>query len=171
MKRTTIKEMAADILAILNAKNPDMYDAATDRDIVEIAQAINAVTADRLVKGERVEMRNIGVLHLEVNKTTRRNIPGLGLVTIPKQYNVDFSPSSVLERKFAGLPPLNPSVEVFGEDTEKIEVVDIAVAPILKPTDTGGIGNPFDKLLPIPKSVFAGKLGRPSAVKSPKKKS
>jgi len=170
MKRTTVKEMSADVLAALKLKDEKRFGKISVSDLVEIALAINAVTADRLVKGERVEMRQIGVLHLEVNKTTRRLIPGLGIVTIPAQYNVDFSPSSVLERKFAGLPPLNPPVEVFAEDTEEIEVVDTVVAPVLTPADPGGVENPFEKHLPIPKSVFAGKLGRPAVAKTSKKK-
>ena len=114
--------MAAEILEAVKKTDESRFQYASEADIVLISKAINAVIAKRILKGERVQLNGIGNLYLEVNEWTRRHVPGQGIVRVPKRYNVDFNPSSVLERGFAGLPALEGEAQ-NGEEEGTAEPV------------------------------------------------
>lgn len=136
MLRTTIHEIAEEVIEKLKIRNPNLL--LTKGDIAEISYAINLVYADRIVKGERVQLKGLGNLFLEVNGATKKVIPGRGAVRIPARYNVDYTPAKEIENLFAGLPPIDHD---FLE--EEIAVINEGVPPVLTPDDLGGTDNPL----------------------------
>lgn len=108
MNRTTINELIPDVLDILQKRDEcNMY---TSTDIINISWALNTAIGNRLLKGERVQLKEIGVLYLKVTEKTRKNIPGRGLVNIPARYEVEFNMAEALKNKFAGLPPIEENL-------------------------------------------------------------
>lgn len=120
---------------MLRTRNGDCLEISAD-EVAEIAYVINLVAARRIVNGERVQLKGLGNLFLEVNGTTRKTIPGKGSVRIPARYNVDYSPSKEIANMFAGLPPVDHD---FTEEAP----TEVEYPPILDPTDLGGTENPF----------------------------
>lgn len=128
--------MAKDVIDMLKRRNGDCLEITAD-EVAEIAYVINLVAARRIVNGERVQLKGLGNLFLEVNGTTRKTIPGKGSVRIPARYNVDYSPSKEITNMFAGLPAVDHDF------TEDVPVVEGEHDPVLDSTDLGGFENPF----------------------------
>lgn len=141
--------MAADIAAIINEQYPGA-DVTVD-EIVLISGAINQVVGDRLLRKERVQLEGIGTLYLEINESTRRHIPGQGIVKIPYRYNVDFNLSKLMERKFGELPALPDTPVVGGEFLPEENVA----LPVDESSDKSDI---FENAGPVSKNAFVGKL-------------
>lgn len=94
--------MAQDTIKLLALR--DETRTYTEDEIVGVGKALSDVIAKRLLNGDRVQLPGIGVLYLKVSQTTRKHIPGKGLVNIPARYEIEFNMSQAMGNAFAGLP-------------------------------------------------------------------
>lgn len=108
MNRTTLNELIPEVLDILQKR--DSLNKYTSTDVINLSWALNTAIGNRLLKGEHVQLKEIGVLYLKITKKTRKNIPGRGLVNIPARYEVEFNMAEALKNKFAGLPPIEENL-------------------------------------------------------------
>lgn len=139
--------MAQEVVELLQKRNPNA--CVTTDEVVEMSYAINRVAARRIVAGERVQLKGLGNLFLEVNGATTKVIPGVGPRRIPNRYNVDFNPSQEIKNLFAGLPEIDHDFE-----EEPVVVNNEGIEPVLEPTDLGGTENPLPETEGQPEQVL-----------------
>lgn len=137
MNRTTLNELLPEVLDILQKR--DSFNKYTETDIINLSWALNTAIGNRLLKGERVQLKDIGVLYLKITEKTRKHIPGRGLVDIPARYEVEFNMAEALKNKFAGLPSIEENltgdpVGHLGTDLSgelpAIEIPEPAIDPV-----------------------------------------
>lgn len=144
MNRTTLNELIPEVLDILQKR--DECNKYTSTDVINLAWALNTAIGNRLLKGERVQLKEIGVLYLKITEKTRKNIPGRGLVNIPAKYEVEFNMAEALKNKFAGLPPIEEDLtgdplpfptpdpigglETSGEELPAIDIPEPVTDPV-----------------------------------------
>jgi len=152
MKRITSRELALPI---------SEKTGVCEADVRAVLLALDDLVGELVVAGERVEVSGLGTFHLKIREKTRKNIPGVGPRMIPTRYDVEFSPSKGLERRYAGLPPLT------SEDGD-VDPVSPEVGPEVIEVDNTGTLPILTQSLKDQMGIFKGSLSK-FADEKPKK--